>query len=218
MRPNHVSPRARATRPSGAAPAAARGVRADAQRNLDALLEAAKSVFATAGVDAPVRKIAAQAGVGVATVYRHFPERSDLIAAVFRREVDACAAAAAALAREHEPFEALARWLRRYTTFIATKRGLGVALHSGVAAFESLPAYFRQQLEPALQSLLAAAVSAHRVRDDVEPYALLRAVGSLSSMSGEDGALHGRRMVDLLIDGLRVPAPEPAPTPRRRAR
>ena len=112
----------------------------------------------------------------------------------------------------------LARWLRRYTTFIATKRGLGVALHSGVAAFESLPAYFRQQLEPALQALLAAAVSAHRVRDDVEPYALLRAVGSLSSMSGEDGALHGRRMVDLLIDGLRVPAPEPAPTPRRRAR
>jgi AcrR family transcriptional regulator len=181
-------------------------VRADAQRNLDALLEAAKAVFGASGVDAPVREIAARAGVGVATVYRHFPQRSDLIAAVFRREVDACAAAAPALAREHEPVEALARWLRRYTSFIATKRGLAAALHSGAPAFDALPAYFRQHLEPALQSLLDAAVTAGQVRDDVEPYELLRAVGNLSTATGEDGALHSRRMVDLLIDGLRYRA------------
>jgi AcrR family transcriptional regulator len=184
---------------------AARTVRADAQRSVDALLEAAKAVFASSGVDAPVREIAARAGVGIATVYRHFPQRSDLVAAVFRREVDACAAAAVALAAEHEPGEALARWLRRYTGFIATKRGLAAALHSGDPAFDALPEYFRKHLEPALQSLLDAAVSAGQIRDDVEPHELLRAVGSLS-VSGGENALPGRRMVDLLIDGLRYGA------------
>lgn len=195
---------------------ATRKVRADAQRNLDALLEAAKVVFSASGVDAPVREIAAQAGVGVATVYRHFPQRSDLVAAVFRREVDACAAAAPKLAREHEPGEALARWLRRYTSFIATKRGLAAALHSGDPAFDALPGYFREHLEPALQSLLDAAVDAGEVRDDVDPYELLRAVGNLCMASGEDGARHSRRMVDLLIDGLRYGAPKAMPAPKRR--
>src|ERR1700759_2906222 len=89
-----------------------RRVRADAQRNLDALLQSAKAVFATSGVDAPVREIAEQAGVGVGTVYRHFPQRSDLIAAVFRQEIDACADTAALLAAPDEPGEDLARWKR----------------------------------------------------------------------------------------------------------
>ena len=201
---------------SGPATAAERSVRADAQRNLDALLEAAKTVFVTSGVDAPVREIATTAGVGVATVYRHFPQRSDLIAAVFRREVDACAAAAPPLAREHEPVEALARWLRRYTSFIATKRGLAAALHSGDPAYEGLPEYFRQQLVPALQSLLNTAIDAGQVRAGVEPSELLRAVGSLSTASGADGALESRRMVDLLIDGLRYGAPEASAASKRR--
>ncbi len=108
-----------------------RRVRADAQRNLDALLHAAKAVFADSGVDVPVREIAEQAGVGIGTVYRHFPQRSDLIAAVFRREMDECADAAPILAAEHEPFEALANWMQRYGTLVATKRGLATALHSG---------------------------------------------------------------------------------------
>jgi AcrR family transcriptional regulator len=204
--------------PNHAQSTAGRSVRADAQRNLDALLEAAKAVFAASGVDAPVREIAAQAGVGIATVYRHFPQRSDLIAAVLRREIDACAAAAHALAREHEPVEALARWLRRYTSFIATKRGLGAALHSGDPAFDALPAYFRQQLEPSLQSLLNAAMTAGQVRDDVEPYELLQAVGSLSTASGAAGALQSRRMVDLLIDGLRYGARRSDVSANRRPR
>src|SRR5579871_4022622 len=101
-----------------------RRVRADAQRNIDALLQAALAVFATSGVDAPVREIAEKAGVGVGTVYRHFPQRSDLIVAVFRHQVDACADAAPVLAAEHEPGEALARWMQRYVDFIAAKRGL----------------------------------------------------------------------------------------------
>ena len=183
-----------------------RRVRADAQRNIDALLKAAAAVFATSGVDAPMREIAAKAGVGVGTVYRHFPQRSDLIAAVFRHEVDACADAAPALAAEHEPVEALARWMQRYATFIATKRGLAAALHSGDPAFDALPVYFEQRVLPALRSLLATAAAAGAVRTDVEPLDLLRAVGNLCLPAHEDGPDHARRMVALLVDGLRYGA------------
>lgn len=127
-----------------------RRVRADAQRNIDALLQSAMAVFATSGVDAPVREIAEKAGVGIGTVYRHFPQRSDLVAAVFRHEIDACADAAPILAALHEPSEALARWMQRYAAFIATKRGLATALHSGNPAFDTLPAYFEKRLRPTL--------------------------------------------------------------------
>src|ERR1700728_1030908 len=95
-----------------------RRVRADARRNIDTLLQTAMAVFATSGVDAPVREIAEKAGVGGGTVYRHFPQRADLIAAVFRREIDACADAAPVLAAAHEPGEELARWIQRYVAFI----------------------------------------------------------------------------------------------------
>ena len=146
-----------------------RPVRVDAQRNTDALLEAALAVFAASGVDAPVREIAVKAGVGVGTLYRHFPQRSDLVAAVFRREVDACADAAPVLAAEHGPGEAMARWMQRYAAFIATKRGLATALHSGDPAFDALPAYFQKRLLPALRTVLDAAAAAGEVRADIEP-------------------------------------------------
>lgn len=186
---------------------APKAVRADAQRNVDALLEAALAVFATSGVDAPVREIALKAGVGVGTLYRHFPQRSDLIAAVFRREVDACAIAAVALAAEHPPGEALARWMQRYAAFIATKRGLAAALHSGDPAFDSLPSYFRERLQPALRSLLEAGVAAGEIRADVDPSELLKAVGSLCMSARDLGPDYARRMVALLVDGLRFGAP-----------
>ena len=183
-----------------------RRVRADAQRNTDALLEAAMAVFATSGVDAPVREIAVRAGVGVGTVYRHFPQRSDLVAAVFRHEVDACADAAPLLAAEHEPSEALARWMQRYVDFIAAKRGLAAALHSGNPAFDTLPAYFQKRLLPALRTLLDAAVAAGEVRADVEPDDLLRAVASLCMQAHGAQGDHAPRMVALLVDGLRYGA------------
>jgi AcrR family transcriptional regulator len=188
-------------------------MRADARRNEDAVLEAAKEVFSTSGVDAPVREIAANAGVGVGTLYRRFPKRSDLVAAVFRREVDACAAEAGTLGAKHPPVEALARWLQRYTAFIATKRGLAAALHSGDPAFDTLPTYFRDSFEPALGSLLDAAAAAGEIRSDVAPYDLLRAIGSLSMASGKDGSSHARHMVNLLVDGLRFGATHPAKAP-----
>ncbi len=180
-----------------------RRVRADAQRNLDALLQTAKAVFTTSGVDAPVREIAEKAGVGIGTVYRHFPQRSDLIAAVFRREIDACADAAQVLAGDHEPFEALANWVRRYTAFVATKRGLAKVLHSGDPAFDTLPAYFDQRLRPALRTLLEAGAAAGQVRSGVDANDLLVAVASLCMSAHSDGPGLAERMVALLVDGLR---------------
>jgi AcrR family transcriptional regulator len=196
-----------------------RRVRADAQRNMDALLEAAMAVFVTSGVDAPVRQIATKAGVGLGTVYRHFPQRSDLIAAVFRHEIDACANAAPVLAVEHEPGEALARWLLRYVDFVAAKRGLAPALHSGDPAFDTLRAYFEQRLRPALKTLLESAAAAGEVRTDVDADDILGAVASLCMHAFDQGPEHARRMVSLFVDGLRYgasPLPKSKRTPRRK--
>ncbi|WP_420112814.1 TetR/AcrR family transcriptional regulator [Pseudactinotalea sp.] len=178
-------------------------VRADAQRSMDALLTAAAEVFASSGVDAPVREITAKAGVGTGTLYRHYPERADLVAAVFRHEVDACADAAPVLAERHEPMEALTRWLDRLQGFFATKRGLAAALHSGDAAYDSLPAYFQARFVPALGSLLEAAVEAGEIRTDARPEELLTAVAQLSMTKhpAEDG--YTERMTRLLVNGLR---------------
>ncbi len=180
-----------------------RPMRADTKRNLDTLLTAAKEVFATSGVDAPVREIAKKAGFGVGTLYRHFPQRSDLIAAVFRREVDACADTAPVLAAEHPPFEALALWMQRYAGFIAAKRGLASALHSGDAAYASLPGHFDKRLRPALQVLLDTAIDAGEARSDVEPDDLLNAIARLCMTTNDKNPGQGERMVALLTDGLR---------------
>ncbi|WP_269857584.1 TetR/AcrR family transcriptional regulator [Streptomyces sp. RPT161] len=181
-------------------------VRADAQRSIDTLLTAAAEVFTVSGVDAPVRQITAKAGVGAGTLYRHFPQRSDLIAAVFRHEVDACADAAPSLVAQCEPVDALAQWLRRFAGFIATKRGLSAALHSGDPAYDSLPSYFQQRFVPVLGTLLDAAAKAGQIRSDIDPQDLLRAVGNLTLPAQEDDDGHTQRMIALLIDGLRYGA------------
>jgi AcrR family transcriptional regulator len=184
-----------------------RRLRADAQRNVDSLLEAAKAVFGTSGVDAPAKEIADLAGVGVGTLYRHFPQRSDLVKAVFQHEVDACADAAPALAAAHEPGEALAKWLQRYTEFLAIKPGLAPALHSGDPAFDALPGYFMQRFGPAVGSLLDAATASGAIRADVGPEDLLYAVANLCLPVAGQGLAYSRRMVALLVDGLRHGAP-----------
>lgn len=177
--------------------------RADAQRNVDALVAAAKEEFMANGVDVNVRAIAGRAGVGTATLYRHFPLRSDLVKAVFRSEVDAAADAAPALAAEYEPLEALTRWILRFTRFVAAKRGLAAALHSGDPAFEELPVYFSQRFGPTLQGLLDSAAAAGEIRGDVDAESLLGSVSNLSmSATGTDD----QKMVLILIDGLRFGA------------
>ena len=194
--PTSVDPGARAPR----------RLRADAQRNVDALLTAAKTVFGTSGVDAPAKEIADLAGVGVGTLYRHFPQRSDLVVAVLERGIDACADAGPALAAAHEPGTALAQWLQQYTEFLGTKRGLASALHSGDPAFDALPGYFMQRLAPALGSLLAAAAATGDIRADISAKDLLHAVAHLCQPAPGEGVDYSRRMVALLVDGLRYGA------------
>lgn len=184
--------------------------RADAQRNVDALVSAAKDEFAEHGVDVGVRAIAARAGVGTATLYRHFPLRSDLIVAVFRREIDDVTAQASKLAESEEPGEALRLWAQRYTEFVATKHGLGSALHSGDPAYSGLRAYFETNAGPALQRLLDKAAEAGVIRPGVDPIELIGALSNLSvpGPGGADTARAGR-MVGLLLDGLRYGAVSP---------
>ncbi len=186
-----------------------RPVRADARRNVDALLGAAMAVFAELGVDAPIRTIAARAGVGVGTLYRHFPQRSDLIRAIIQREVEACVDAASTLA----PDEALASWMQRLVDLAATKRGLGAALHSGDPAYQSLPDYVVGQLTPALRVLLDAAAAAGAIRADVDAGELLFAGRRLAAPASDGDAAQARRMMALLVDGLRYGAGVPAKVP-----
>jgi AcrR family transcriptional regulator len=190
----------------GAAGRPPRRRRADAQRNIGALLAAAKAVFATSGVDAPAKEIADAAGVGVGTLYRHFPQRSDLVKAVVEHGVDACADAVPVLAATYEPAEALARWLHQYTEFVGTKRGLASALHSGDPAYAALPGYFMGRLEPALGSLLEAAMARGEIRTDISAEDLLYAVANLCLPVPGGGVSYSQRMVALLMDGLRCRA------------
>jgi AcrR family transcriptional regulator len=180
-----------------------RAKRVDAQRNLRSLLDAAMEVFAQSGVDAPVREIAERAGVGVGTLYRHFPQRADLIVAVMKSQIDACADAAASFADAYQPDEALARWMQRYVDFILTKRGLSNALHSDNAAYASLPDYFYARLRPALASLLRAAVEKKLIRPGYEADELLRAAATLCKANPDEDTALTRKMVGLLVDGLR---------------
>jgi AcrR family transcriptional regulator len=190
----------------GAGERAPRRLRVDAQRNIASLLEAAKLIFGTSGVDAPAKEIADLAGVGVGTLYRHFPQRSDLVTAVLQREIDACADAGPALSAAHEPGAALTKWLQRYTEFLATKRGLAAALHSGDPAFDALPGYFFQRLEPVLGSLLEAATAAGQIRADISAKDLLGAVAHLCMPAPGEGPAYSQRMVAIFIDGLRYGA------------
>lgn len=190
-----------------------RPVRADARRNIDALLRAAREVFTASGVDAPVKEIAERAGVGVGTLYRHFPQRPDLIKAIIRKEVDACADAAPVLAAKQAPADALALWMQRLVDLVATKRGLAAALHSGNPAYQALPDHVLSRLTPALQGLLDAAAAAGTIRTDVGARELLLACMRVASPASDGDIAQARRMVALIVDGLRFVAA--APTGRR---
>jgi AcrR family transcriptional regulator len=183
--------------------------RSDARRNEQALLAAAAVVFVRAGVDAPVRDIAAEAGVGIATIYRHFPTRADLVVAVFRHQLDALAAAATAPAAGETPDEALRSWVGRFADFLVTKHGLAEALQSDQAGFESLHAEFVDRLLPVLGQLLKASADAGRTRADIRPYDLMLAVGNLCIGAGTYPDYHARAMIDLLLAGLGGPPVSP---------
>ncbi|GAA1612274.1 MULTISPECIES: TetR/AcrR family transcriptional regulator [Kribbella] len=175
--------------------------RADAARNVDMLIDAARVVFERTSVDAPAKEITDLAGVGVGTLYRHFPKRADLVKAVVESGIDKIAELGPALSAAHPPEEALRRWIDAYTEFLGTKRGLAPALHSGDPAFDGLAAYFLIRVGPALAELLDAAAAAGAIRSDVPADDLLQAIAHLCT-PGPDPSF-GPRMVHLLMDGLR---------------
>lgn len=181
--------------------ASPRNVRADARRNVGSVVMAARAVFDETGLDAPVRDIATKAGVGIGTLYRHFPKRGDLIAAVFQDEIDALAEEANKLAKSKTPIEALAEWMHRCAGFITTKRGFANALRSGDPTVDALPIYFKSRLAPALKDLLDRAAAAGQARADIDANDLLGAVACLAvGASGDKGQID--RTLALLTDGV----------------
>ncbi|WP_405983776.1 TetR/AcrR family transcriptional regulator [Streptomyces sp. NBC_00872] len=190
----------------GGAGHTARPKRADARRNKETLLDAAAAIFVTSGVEAPVRDIAARAGVGTGTIYRHFPTRADLIIAVYRHQVEACAEAGPILlATCATPHAALGRWINLFVDFLVTKHGLAAALQSDDAGFDTLHAYFLDRLVPVCAELLEAAAAAGEIRSDMDALELMRGVGNLCVGADSDPRYDARRLVELLIAGLRLP-------------
>lgn len=178
--------------------AAARPKRSDARRNEQSLLDAAGAVFIRAGIDAPVREIAREAGVGTGTIYRHFPTRADLVVAVFKHQVDALAAAGDSID------SSLRDWILQFADFLVTKHGLADAMASDRAGFERLHAEFVVRLEPVCERLLRVEVDAKRMRNDVRPLELMRAVGNLCIGAESDDGYDARRMIGVLLAGLEV--------------
>lgn len=186
----------------------ARSKRADAVRNQQTLLAAAAEVFVTSGVDAPIREIAAKAGVGMGTIYRHFPTRADLVVAVYRHQVEACAEAGPSLlASTGSPFGALRQWVDLFVDFLVTKHGLANAMQSDSGGFESLHTYFLDRLGPVCAQLLDAAADAGEIRPGTQAYELMRGIGNLCVGRDDDPRYDPRRLVDLLLRGLRQPQP-----------
>jgi AcrR family transcriptional regulator len=186
------------------APVAARKPRADAQRNRDVLLEAAKAAFAQVGPEASLEEIARRADVGIGTLYRHFPTRDAIVEAVYRREVQQLADAAPRLAESLAPAEALRAWMRVFIDYIAAKKVIAPALKSLVGADSALYADSSARISGAIGVLVERARASGDIRPDADPADLLRAlVGFAYVNSAPDWEASARRLIDLLIDGLR---------------
>ncbi|ESP97019.1 Transcriptional regulator, TetR family protein [Streptomyces sp. GBA 94-10 4N24] len=184
--------------------ASARSTRSDAVRNRQVLLDAAAEVFVASGVDAPIREIAARAGVGTGTVYRHFPTRADLVVAVYRHQVEACAEAGPALLTDSaSPFAALRAWAGLFVDFLVTKHGLADAMRADSGGFEALHAYFLDRLVPVCAQLLDAAADAGEIEPGTQAYELMRGIGNLCAGYDDDPRYDPRRLVGLLLQGLR---------------
>lgn len=179
--------------------------RADARRNEKALLDAAAAVFVTDGVNAPVRRIAAEACVGMGTIYRHFPTRADLVAAVYRHQIDACAEAGPTLlATSGSPFAALRHWVNLFADFLTTKHGLAAAMRDDPAGFTALHTLFLDRLLPVLDDLLTAGRDAGEITADVSAYQLMRAIGDICAGAERvDPDYDARLTLRLLLEGCR---------------
>ncbi|SME90579.1 transcriptional regulator, TetR family [Tistlia consotensis] len=194
-----------ATKKAEAETGAGRKPRADALRNRERLLVAAKTVFSAGGADASLEAVAREAGVGIGTLYRHFPTREALFEAVYRREVEQVAELAERLQGADDPVEALRSWLHRNVELVATKKGMAAALALAAHGDSELFTYSKQRLRAAVGSLLERAVAAGAIRPDIGPHDLLHALIGLCMQHGQPGwQASVRRLIDVLVDGLRV--------------
>jgi AcrR family transcriptional regulator len=178
--------------------------RADAIRNRERVLEAAKAVFSQGGAEASLEAVARHAGVGIGTLYRHFPTREALYEAVYRREVEQLVNLAERLEAKMAPIEALRRWLRAGVEFMATKKGMAAALAMAAHGSSELVAYSLDQLTRALGKLLHRAAAAGEIRDDIDPEDLLRTLVGMCYAHDRPGwQAKVLRLVNVFIDGLR---------------
>ncbi|MFC6023719.1 TetR/AcrR family transcriptional regulator [Plantactinospora solaniradicis] len=185
-----------------------RPLRADAQRNRDRLLDAAVRAFSREGPEVTLDAIAKDAGVGIGTLYRHFPTREALVEAVYRNELDRLCDAAAELLRSMPPDEAIRTWMDRFIDYMTTKRGMADALRALIASGGDPYAHTLDRMTAAISSLLAAGAAAGTIRSDVEPGDVLASIGGISLAIGELGRRdQAGRLLDLLMDGLRYRAP-----------
>jgi AcrR family transcriptional regulator len=179
--------------------------RADALRNRERVLAAAKAVFSAGGAEASLEAVARRAGVGIGTLYRHFPTREALFEAVYRREVQQLWELADQLKGEAAPVDALRRWLRSNVEFVATKKGMAAALALAVHGASDLHAYAFERLTKAVGTLLDRAVAAGEIRPDVSPEDLLRALVGMCYMHDQPGwQASVLRLLDVFVDGLRL--------------
>jgi AcrR family transcriptional regulator len=189
----------------GQAQDAAPRLRADAARNRARLVEAARGLFLSGPADAEVslEQIARKAGVGIGTLYRHFPTRLDLLEAVYREEVDALAQAADRLARAHPPFEALERWLEVFVDYAATKKHIFHELVEATGRDSELMTHSRAAMTGAAERMVGGAQEAGEVRRDITALDVIRLVGGCTMMPNFDRA-QTRRILKVVMDGLRA--------------
>src|SRR5580704_3926133 len=191
--------------------------RADAIRNRERVLEAAKAVFSAGGSDASLEAVAKRAGVGIGTLYRHFPTREALFEAVYRREVQQLGELAEALKSEADPVDASRRWLRSNVEFVATKKGMSAALALAVQSTSELTAFSFDRLTKAVGALLDRAIAAGEIRADISPEDLLRALVGMCYLHDQPGWQKSVvRLLDVLVDGLRVRSGSAKGKPARR--
>ena len=173
------------------------------RRSRQGLLDAAAAVFVTSGVEAPVREIATKAGVGVGTIYRHFPTRPELVVAVYRHQVEACAEAGPRLLAESAtPEAALRAWVALFVEFLVTKHGLAGALQGDSAGSDALHTYFVGRLVPVCDSLLEAALQSVDTAPPLDAYNVLKGIGNLCIGAASDTRYDAVTLVQLLISGL----------------
>ncbi|WOH80078.1 TetR/AcrR family transcriptional regulator [Bradyrhizobium sp. BEA-2-5] len=190
---------------AGRSPEIARKPRADAVRNRERVLESAKAVFSAGGSEASLEAVARHAGVGIGTLYRHFPTREDLFEAVYRREVEQLSELAEQLKYAKDPVDALRRWLRSNVEFVATKKGMVAALALVAHGSTELHAYSFDRLTGAIGTLLARAVAAGAIRNDISAEDLLRTLVGMCYMHDQPGwQTTALRLLDVFVDGLRV--------------